>query len=242
MKNILVIGGTSDIAKDFILNLSEDFQVIMTYREKEKFTHYVKKNNLKNVTGLFLDLSDLDAIETFDYIKLNPFESIVFFAGIDIIKPFKLISKQNILDSFNINIVSSILILKNLFRFKLLKNSASVVFLSSISGYSIGPKGHSLYSVTKSAINGLVMSLSNEFSKKKIRFNSIASGLVATKNLHEKNNRIMSNTEKNIYADKYPLGIGEVDDIVSLINFLISNESKWLTGQTIVIDGGFSIN
>ena len=88
MKNILVIGGTSDIAKDFILNLSEDFQVIMTYREKEKFTHYVKKNNLKNVTGLFLDLSDLDAIETFDYIKLNPFESIVFFAGIDIIKPF----------------------------------------------------------------------------------------------------------------------------------------------------------
>ena len=52
----------------------------------------------------------------------------------------------------------------------------------------------------------------------------------------------MSEAENNLYNDKYPLGIGEVDDIVSLISFLISSKSKWLTGQTIVIDGGFSIN
>ena len=86
------------------------------------------------------------------------------------------------------------------------------------------------------------MSLANENSKRGIRFNAIAPGLIQTKNLHDENTRIISNEDYDRYSMKYPLGLGKTNSVISLINFLISDESKWLTGQTIVLDGGFTIN
>ena len=239
MKKILLVSGTSDIAIEFINKYHNVYDIYATYRNKNKF---LALNLDKDLNKIILDLSDIDSIGKLPYDQYDPFDSVVLFNAIDNIKPFKFISDDDIIKSFNVNLISSMIILKNLLANRLLNNNSSIIFMNSISGTKVGPKGHSLYSTTKSAINGLMMSLANEYSKKGIRFNSIASGLLKTKNLFKKNSEILSSENLHEYSKLYPLGLGEANDVNELINFLISEKSKWITGQTIVIDGGFSIN
>ena len=97
-----------------------------------------------------------------------------------------------------------------------------------------------MYSASKSAINGMVKVLALEFADKKIRVNAISAGMIYSEMWKENNNSV-SLEQLNIDSKKYPLGYGEPKDVASLASFLISNESKWITGSTIVLDGGFTI-
>ena len=243
MKNLLIIAGTSDIATNFISSIYDDFNLFVTFRDDKKYSNFISNiDSDRKINKIFLDLSDVNSIDELPYSNYDSFDAVVFFNGVDIIKPYKLLTNEEIIDSFNINLISSMVIIKNLVKYKLLNDLCSVVFINSISGTKVGPRGHSLYSTTKSGINGLIMSLANEYSKKEIRFNSIASGLIETKNLFEKNSQILSIENQKKYSSLYPLGLGKISDITNLIKFLISQESKWITGQTIIIDGGFTIN
>ena len=87
---------------------------------------------------------------------------------------------------------------------------------------------------------GLVKSLSLELSKRKIRINLISPGLIKTNNLYAKNSKLINAQEKEIYESKYPLGLGEKDTLNGIINFLLNENSNWITGQNIIVDGGNS--
>ena len=241
MDKILIVGGTSDLAIDFINNLQHVSVITLIIRNRRKFKDNYKPIVSHHLNYVTCDLSKLSAVDKLNYIDLNFFDKIVVFAGIDIIKPFKSLLMDEIINVFNVNIISTIILIKNLFKYKKISDGASFVFLNSISGTTKGSLGHTLYSSTKSAISGLTMSLALEYSKKNVRFNSISSGLVKTKNLYNKNKNIMSEKMILDYKKTYPLGFGEPEDIRSMISFLLSKKSKWITGQNIIIDGGNSI-
>lgn len=104
----------------------------------------------------------------------------------------------------------------------------------------LGQPGKIGYCSTKSAVLGIVKSSALEFAKRKIRVNAVSPGVVntpMTQNLFEQ----ISNDNKEEIISMHPLGIGEVDDVVPTILFLISKDSKWITGQNLIIDGGYSI-
>ena len=127
------------------------------------------------------------------------------------------------------------------FNYNCSNASYSFVFFSSINGTLIGSRGHSLYAAAKGAINGIVKSLANELSKRKIRVNAVAPGLVET-GLFEVNKELISDEDMESYRKKYPLGFGMPEDVCNLVIFLLSDASKWITGQIIVIDGGVTLN
>ncbi|MAR84584.1 MAG: hypothetical protein CL869_00090 [Cytophagia bacterium] len=244
MNNILIVGGTSDISVEIVKKINFESNIHLFCRNKKKFDSIYKSSefNNKKIFPHYIDISYLESIEEFSFHDFNQFDKFIFLNGIDIIKPNKLLSINEIVNSFNVNIISTFLIISKLFKYNKVKKNSSFVFLSSISGNNIGPKGHSIYSTTKSAMNGMIKSLSNEYSKRNIRFNSIAPGLIKTKNLFNKNSAILDKSSLISYEKQYPLGFGDISDVVELVFYLLNSKSKWITGQTFVVDGGFTLN
>ena len=140
-------------------------------------------------------------------------------------------------NSFNINVVSAALITKILAGRKNQKALKSAVFISSnISNY--GAKAFSIYSSAKSGLDGLMRSLAVELAPD-VRINSVLPGGVKTR------------MTEHMYEDEdlikrmeslYPLGLGKVDDICHVVQFLLSDDARWITGQQITVDGGRTIN
>jgi NAD(P)-dependent dehydrogenase (short-subunit alcohol dehydrogenase family) len=113
----------------------------------------------------------------------------------------------------------------------------SVVYLSSNLS-NMGAKGMSAYGASKGAIDTLMRCLAVELAPR-VRLNSILPGAIPT----EMTKAIFDNEEvRTRMIETYPLGIGEALDICYLAEFLLSNKSKWITGQQFTVDGGRSIN
>lgn len=232
MNNILIVAATSDLAKSYINSIKEESNSIdVIVRNPSKLDNVDLYNNI-----FVLDLSDINSLLKFT--TSTKYSQIIFFQGIDIIKPFHLFKVDDILKIFSVNVLSIITLLNRLVSNKNISMEASILIISSISGITKGSPGHVLYSSSKSALVGLVKSLSLELSRRKIRINCISPGLIQTESLYGKNNQILSESEMLNYSKKYPLGIGELDSINGTINFLLNDTSKWITGQNFVVDGG----
>jgi NAD(P)-dependent dehydrogenase (short-subunit alcohol dehydrogenase family) len=105
----------------------------------------------------------------------------------------------------------------------------------------LGQAGKVGYSSTKAALLGLTKSSALELAKRKIRVNALLPGVVKTPMTNNLFSQLDQTQIDNI-INMHPLGIGEVDDIVPIVEFLLSNGSRWITGQNIIIDGGYSIH
>ena len=236
MDRLLVIAASSDLAISYLESIKKNqIEIDVIVRDSSKLPE-----NLRSVISNVheFDLNDIDNLENFA--SAFKFNQIIFFQGIDVIKPFQFCKISDITQTFNINILSTLALLNVLVSKKLLLKEASIVLLASISGVSKGSPGHVLYSASKSALIGLVKSLSLELAKRKIRINCISPGLVRTESLYAKNNQVLSFDAKAAYESKYPLGIGELDCLNGIITFLLGSSSKWVTGQNFIIDGGNS--
>jgi len=104
----------------------------------------------------------------------------------------------------------------------------------------LGQAGKVGYCGTKAALLGGVKSLALEVSKRKIRVNAISPGVVATP-LTKKMLQQLDEENVNRILGMHPIGIGNTEDVVALLSFLLSDKSKWITGQNIKIDGGYSV-
>lgn len=240
-KKILVTGATSGIGLalcEFLIK--KECSVIAVGRDQNKIEHLILKSN-KALKFLSLDLIDFSSyFKIFDEMlageKLDGF---VHCAGIEETLPLTLYNPENVKRIFDINVFSGIELLRHFSKKKYSNDGASVVFLSSVMG-DLGQPGKIGYCATKSAILGIVKASALELAKRKFRVNSVAPGVVNTPMTQKLFSQI---EEENIQRinEMHPLGIGEVDDVVPAITFLLSDFSKWITGQNIKIDGGYSI-
>lgn len=240
-KKILVTGATSGIGLglcDFLLN--QNCAVIAIGRDETKIEALQKKHpyNLKFIS---LDLNDFSSYskifdETLAGEKLDGF---VNCAGIEETLPLAMYNLENITKIFNINVFSGIELLRFFSKKKYSNEGASVIFISSVMG-ELGQPGKIGYCSTKSAILGVVRSSALEFAKREFRVNAISPGVINTPMTKKLFSQLEEDNIKRI-KQMHPLGIGEVQDVVPLIVFLLSDNSRWITGQNFKIDGGYSI-
>lgn len=239
-KKILVTGASSGIGKDVAIHISlQDAQVIISARNEERLNetlHSLKESEVKH-QAICCDLSskdDLDALVD----SLSPLDGIVLNAGAVKLAPIAFINDTTIDDLFEINVQSSIRLVQRLVRKKKLKKGASIVFVSSIATQK-ATIGNAVYNATKGAVNAFVKSLALELATKKIRANAILPGFVPTGILDEAQ---MSEEALSAHLKNYPLGrYGKPEDVAYLAIFLLSNQSSWMTGSLINLDGGFSL-
>ena len=226
-KNILVVGASSGIGLALVKQL-----------QQEEATIYAISRTASNewpsdIKFLEADISkDVEAIETFLPEQLH---GLVYSVGSINLKPFGRLSDEDFLSDFNLNVLGAARIIKR--AMKPLKNASgsSVVLISSVAAKT-GMPYHASIAASKAAVEGLALTLAAELAFQKIRVNVVAPSLTDTplaKNL-------LSTPEKREASAKmHPLGkIGQPEDISQLISFLLSDQSGWMTGQIIGIDGG----
>jgi NAD(P)-dependent dehydrogenase (short-subunit alcohol dehydrogenase family) len=244
MSNILVTGATSFIGNALVhkLAMSNQGTLLLHGRNLQNLNLLQNKYQDKKIYTWVHDLASLEGLhssltEVLDRCN-EGIDTFVHCAGISSPLPIKGFTEKFALRQFNVNFFSALQIVSILLQKK--ENSTqlkNIIFVTSIWG-KFGSVGYSLYGGSKSALTGAMRSLSVELAPH-TRVNSVALGAIETPMSSESfhNSDILQFMQKT-----YPLGMGKPVDAANILSFLISEESRWITGQEFVVDGGRTSN
>ena len=236
-KHILVTGASSGMGKVFAGMIAAKGGCVSLLARNEERLQQVKESMPGEGHDYFVcDLTDENKIQE-SVGKMTPFDGVVFCAGINDYVPVKFIKQEKIDNIFQTNYFSQLVLTQTLLKKKLIKKSSSLVYISSLSSV-LGVPGTLLYASSKAAINSAVKVIASELAPQGIRANSVCPGIVKTEMLSGTNIDEEAFTKQ---AAEYPLGLGTPEDVGKLVLFLLSDNSRWMTGNNIVIDGGFSL-
>lgn len=236
-KTILVTGATSGIGLEVCKQIYKaGGNFIGVGRNTETLDLFIKENKIYSSYSKYLDVSQLDLIPDFIKSITVKIDGYVHSAGIVENNPIQFFNEKLYDKIRTVNLDSNLVIISQLLKNKIFNKPASMVFVSSISGL-YGMKGNGLYGITKASLSILAKTYANELSFKKIRVNTVAPGMVNTQ-ITLNASEFLSEDVINEDKKKYPLGYGEPEDVALPIIFLLSDASKWITGQDLILDGG----
>lgn len=168
----------------------------------------------------------------------TPLNGVVHGAGISRLSPVRMITEAHLREVQAVNVEAPTLLTQGLLRKNLIAQEGSIVFISSIAAH-IGVAGVAAYSGTKAALIAITRCLAMEVIKRRIRANCLSPALVETP-LLDATAAITGTIEQE--RNNYPLGFGKPDDVAHAAIFLLSDASRWITGTTMVMDGGLTIS
>jgi len=236
-KTFLVTGASSGIGRQVAISICEmGGNVVITGRNEERLNEtlsMLKSGDNKSIQAELLDEQEVQRLVA----ALPLLDGIVNCAGTVNPYPIKFLSDKKIDEVFNINYKVQVVLTAQATRAKKLNKGASVVFLSSIS--AMHPhRGGALYAGSKAAIEAFSKVVALEFFHLQIRSNCIAPAMVKTP-MYDKAEAQGTKEQMDAHISKYPLGAGTPEDVANAAIFLLSDASKWITGTTITLDGGF---
>ena len=231
-KKYIIFGATGSIGSSLAKQLVDNDQDVHLISRNQ-----IELENLANQLNSTFTVADVMKEGFINNINsdINDVKGIAYCIGSIDLKPLRLVKEEDFNKCMRLNLYSAVEVIKN-FQESLKKNNGSVVLFSTIAAQR-GFTNHSIIASTKAAVEGLTVSLAAEFAPN-IRVNCIAPSLTKSK--------IAEPMLKNIaiaegIAKAHPLKrLGEGKDAASLAKFLISDESDWMTGQIIAVDGGRS--
>lgn len=237
-KTIFMTGASSGIGRSTAIECSKlGAKLIITGRNIERLQQTFERLEGEGhilVAGDLVSKDDINSIIK----QLSPLDGVVCNAGIPNTLPIQFIKDDVIQEVFGSNLISPIIITKELIKKKLLKSGSSIIFTSSIGHYR-PTSGNSLYGTTKAAIEYFSKYVAKEMASKKIRCNSVHPGMVETPLIHRGN---FTEAQLEEDAKRYPLKrFGRPEEIAWAIIYLLSDASSWVTGHSLVIDGGMTM-
>jgi NAD(P)-dependent dehydrogenase (short-subunit alcohol dehydrogenase family) len=238
-KTILVTGASSGIGRATAIMLAEHgAHLIITGRNSEKLNEVLTVLADDKHVALTYDLNVDEDISTLAK-GVGQIDGLVHSAGIIDYTLYKNLNREKYDRMFNINFYSAIQLTNLLLKHKKINKAASLVYISSISSI-FGVPATALYASSKAALNAAVKVLASELAPRRIRANTIMPGIVRTPMIEEAAG--MLDSESFELAEKaYPLGLGSPEDVASTCLFLLSDASKWMTGVSLLLDGGYSL-
>jgi 3-oxoacyl-[acyl-carrier protein] reductase len=234
MKSVLITGVSRgiglSIAKEFIQN---DYFVFGTSRSKFDLSKVLESNNCKHLT---VDVNDRDSIASLMKDipgENNTLDCLVNNAGITADQLFIRMKDSEWDDVINTNLTGIFNITKPVSKMMLKQKSGSIINISSVSGL-MGNAGQVNYSSSKSALLGFTKSLAKELAPRGINVNCICPGFIESDMTN-----VLTSDQRDQALSQIPLGnFGSDTDIAKLTLFLSSDNAKYITGQSISVDGG----
>jgi 3-oxoacyl-[acyl-carrier protein] reductase len=157
-------------------------------------------------------------------------------AGIYEFSPLEAVTEDHFHKQFNVNVLGLLLATQEAVK-HMPPTGGTVINISSVVARMPVPQG-SVYSATKAAVDAITVSLAQELGPRKIRVNSVNPGMVETEGFHSAG--IAQSDFQHLVESRTPLGrIGQPNDIAPAVVYLASPDSAWLTGETILISGGY---
>jgi 3-oxoacyl-[acyl-carrier protein] reductase len=239
-KNIAVTGSSRGVGMATVCKLaSEGANVWACARKKddsfEKRLKEIASQNGTVIEPVYFELTDENQVKEAvrNIIKSKrPIDGLVNNAGIAVYNKFQMMRIDDIKNIFGTNYFSALYLTQLLMR-RMTRNTGSIVFVSSVSGF-IPEVGNIAYGGSKAAVSHAVKVLAKELSSEGIRVNAVAPGLVNTDMKNYASEEAWEKLKSGIIIGR----VAEPNEIANVISFLLSDQSSYMTAQTVHVDGG----
>jgi NAD(P)-dependent dehydrogenase (short-subunit alcohol dehydrogenase family) len=169
---------------------------------------------------------------------IGPLNGIVHCAGTQLTRPLRFSTGKDMQSVMSLNVEVALLLAKAYRQKGAYVSGGSIVFLSSVMGL-VGQPSRAVYAASKGAIIGLTKSLAIELAQDGLRVNCVAPGLVQT-GMADELQKMLTTEQFNAVQSMHPLGLGQPTDVANAIAFLLADTARWITGTTLVVDGGYT--
>ena len=238
-KTVLVTGASSGIGRAIAVLCSQSgANLVITGRNETRLaeTYSILKgeNHIQIVADLTNSVDLMKLVE-----ELPKLDGVVNNAGIAKPLVLQFVEKEDVDEVLNINALVPIHLTRLLIQHKKLNKTASLVYISSINGNNCAYIGSSIYAASKSALIGFMKAVALELAPRGIRANSINPGMIETDLLINGN---IGAEELEADRLKYPLKrYGKPEEVAYAAVYLLSDATQWMTGSSLLIDGGYTL-
>ena len=241
MKTAFVTGGSRGIGKAIAIELGNNFHVVVGYSNSEDKANDVVKDIISSggsASTVRVDISNSESVdEAFTSIEKD-------YTSVDVLINNAGVTKDNILprmkkdewlEVIQTNLTGSFYTSQRAIKPMMKNKWGRIIFISSVVGIS-GNQGQANYAASKSGLIGLAKSISKEMGSRNITSNVVAPGYIET----DMTSFLDDQNKENIIEQLSIKRIGKPEDISNVVSFLCTEESEYITGQVIPVDGGLS--
>jgi NAD(P)-dependent dehydrogenase (short-subunit alcohol dehydrogenase family) len=241
-RHILVTGASSGLGQASAIELSRHgASLSLIGRSEERLAETLSQLEGEGHKTYSVDMSDAevaaDAIQAIAKEK-GIFHGMFHSAGTALILPARVTKNRHLDDVFAAGVRGAFGVARAASKKGILVDGGSLVFMSSVSSLR-GRPGMTAYSAAKAAVDGMVRGLASELADRRIRVNTIVAGAVETA-MHSDFVTTASEELVRNYEALHMLGFGKPEDIANAAMFLLSDASRWITGSSMAVDGGYT--
>lgn len=241
-RTVLVTGASSGLGRGIAEMLAKlGSKVILVARDKERLKS--AKDTLEGTghMAVAFDLAMVEAIPAWmrELAQAHgPLHGLVHSAGLLPTKPLRMQSAMDWENALRLNVSAGAALAKGFRQKEVNAGAGSLVYMSSVMGLT-GQSGQVLYSATKGALVAMVRSMAIELARENIRVNCVAPAMVAAGMTDKYRQNVLPEVFEHMVG-LHPLGLGKPEDVAYATAFLLADTARWITGTTLVVDGGYT--
>lgn len=241
-RTVLVTGASSGIGRETAILLSRlGARLVLASRNADRLAQVAQALEGKGHIAEAFDVSAVDSIPAWMKsvsAKAGAFNGVVHSAGAQLLRPIQMTRAEDVEKVMRVNVTAAFGLARGLAQKGVAGQPASIVLISSAAGLA-GQSGRSAYAASKGAIMALVRSLAMELARQKIRVNCVAPAVVESE-MAEQIKAAVTDEQFAAIVAQHPLGLGTPLDVAHAIAFLLADTGRWITGSTLVVDGGYT--
>lgn len=242
-KTILVTGAASGIGRQCAMDFSNAGANLILLDLNQEALEATKELCSPEVKCYCcaVDITQADSVNTAiveAVAAVAPVDGMLHCAGIEKTLPFNKLTDEDYKKIYNVNVLGALNVMKPIMKGKNHGENTHFVLISSITSI-VGRPGVAAYAASKGAILSMVKTIALEIAPKGMTINCISPGTILTP-LMQQMMESLTEEQRKERQEGFPMGLGRPSDIANTAMFLLSDGARWITGQNIVVDGGYT--
>lgn len=232
-RTVLVTGASSGLGRQIAISCAgRGATIVAAGRDSQRLKQTLDQLQGDGHQAIQAELTD--AQERAALVSAAPrIDGLVHCAGKQMLSPIRQLRESLMNEMYAIHFLAPVMLTQQILQTGKMAAGGSIIFMLSTSAH-IGTRGVGPYSAMKSALLGIIRCLAIESAKHRIRVNGISPSVVPTPMWGDAG----QNTQLQAQRDRHPLGLGTPEDVANASIYLLSDASRWVTGTSLVMDGG----